>query len=70
MDHATKEDTHNVKRGASHSHKAPNHGRQYDRKSGTGRRENTKRSGKGAFNWGCDTDVYEDAVEVAQNEDL
>eukprot|EP00638_Chattonella_subsalsa_P005946 CAMPEP_0117756464 /NCGR_PEP_ID=MMETSP0947-20121206/14098_1 /TAXON_ID=44440 /ORGANISM="Chattonella subsalsa, Strain CCMP2191" /LENGTH=68 /DNA_ID=CAMNT_0005576065 /DNA_START=189 /DNA_END=395 /DNA_ORIENTATION=+ len=67
MDPVVKENTH-VAKGSSHSHKAPVHGRKFDRKSGTGRRDSTKRSGKGAYNWGCDYEMYEEDIKVAHNE--
>jgi len=33
-------------------------------RSGTGRRDSTKRSGKGAYNWGCDYEMYEVSLTI------
>lgn len=45
----------------------PKHGRKFDRKSGTGYsvRSNTKRSGKGAYNWGDDMENVDEEIEAA-----
>eukprot|EP00640_Fibrocapsa_japonica_P008137 CAMPEP_0113933530 /NCGR_PEP_ID=MMETSP1339-20121228/582_1 /TAXON_ID=94617 /ORGANISM="Fibrocapsa japonica" /LENGTH=73 /DNA_ID=CAMNT_0000934821 /DNA_START=81 /DNA_END=302 /DNA_ORIENTATION=+ /assembly_acc=CAM_ASM_000762 len=63
----SKENTH-TQGGNSHKHDShpPNRGRVHDRRSGTGRNDNQKRSGKGSYNWGQDTEVYDDDVDYEE----
>ena len=41
-----------VGKGKENRHRGPVHGREFDRKSGTGRRDGTKKQTVGKGNWG------------------